>query len=124
MILYHRKWLEKLNYFLSEETNNPNLDNAQIAAALEISESTLHRRLVEITEKTPLKYVRSHRLKKAQDLLLTGKYATVKAIAHEVGFLKVAYFSQQYEKAFGKRPLDRLRKNTDRNEDLLLNITI
>lgn len=108
MTLYHRKWLEELNTLLSKEISNPNLDNGQIAAALKISESTLHRRLVEITGITPLKYVRGVRLQRAEELLLSGEFITVKAVAHEVGFLKVAYFSQQYEKAFGKRPIELL----------------
>lgn len=108
MTLQHRKWLEKLDHYIYEEMSNPNLDNAQIATALDISESTLHRRLVDITSLTPLKYVRGVRLQRAQELLLSGDYKTVKAVAHEVGFLKVAYFSQQYEKVFGKRPSDLL----------------
>ena len=110
MTPYEKKWLAQLEDLLAAELANPDLDNGQIATALEISESTLYRRIVKLTGMTPLKYIRNWRLQQAKTLLESGDYQTVKAVAHTVGFLKVAYFSEQYELVFGERPSEVLRK--------------
>ena len=110
MTPYEKKWLAQLNALLRAELANPYLDNGQIATALAISESTLHRRIVKLTGMTPLKYIRNWRIQQAKMLLESGDYRTVKAVANAVGFLKVAYFSQQYELIFGERPSEVLQK--------------
>lgn len=110
MTPHEKKWLAQLNALLGTELANPYLDNGQIATALEISDSTLHRRIVKLTGSPPLKYIRHWRIQQAKMLLESGDYQTVKTVAHAVGFLKVAYFSEQYKAVFGERPSEVLRK--------------
>jgi len=102
--LLDRKWLERLNQLLLANSADANYNNAAVAAALGISDSTLHRKLVRITDKTPLTYIRQFRLQQAKDLIESGQYATVKEVAFAVGFLNPNYFSQRYAALFGKRP--------------------
>ncbi|MEM1119667.1 MAG: helix-turn-helix domain-containing protein [Bacteroidota bacterium] len=109
MTPYDKKWLSELEKLVLSNLANPDLDNAQVAAALDISESTLHRRVVELTDLSPAKYIRLLRLRQAKELLLSGEYRTVKVVALAVGFLKVAYFSKQYETTFGQRPVEVIR---------------
>ena len=99
-----RKWLEKLNRIILKNKADPAFNNTALAQALSISESTLHRKIVRITDKTPLTYIRQVRLQQAKTLLASGEYDTVKAVALALGFLKVAYFSQRYLALFGERP--------------------
>ena len=91
-----QRWLEKLNQIILDNIANPDFNNFLVAQELGISESTLHRKIVRITDKTPLTYIRQCRLQQAKILLETGEYDTVKSVAIALGFLKVNYFSQRY----------------------------
>ncbi|WP_445222320.1 helix-turn-helix domain-containing protein [Bradyrhizobium sp. Pa8] len=54
----------------------------ELAASLGISVRTLHEAVREVTGISPHRYVRSKRLSRARQKLLTGSTTSVKAAAH------------------------------------------
>lgn len=106
-----KKWMNRLDAVIGENVENTFLDNKKIAKELQISERQLFRKVKELTELTPQKYLKMQRLRKAMDFLRNGKYRTVKETAHAVGYIKSNYFSIQFEKQYGKKPLEILRES-------------
>ena len=105
-----KKWMSRLNGIIEENIEDAFLDNKKIADELQISERQLFRKVKKITELTPQKYLKIQRLNQAMKILNEGKYRTVKETAHAVGYKKSNYFSLQFEKEFGKKPLTILRE--------------
>lgn len=104
------KWLARLDQIVRENSSDGGLDNASLAARMEISERHLFRRVKELTDLSPQQYVRQHRLHLARQYLENGTYKTVRETAAAVGYVSTSYFISQFEKEFGKRPLAVLRE--------------
>ncbi|MBK8192231.1 MAG: helix-turn-helix transcriptional regulator [Lewinellaceae bacterium] len=68
-----------------------------------MSRTQLHRKLTALTGKSATHYIRSMRLQKARQLLLTTDM-TVSEVAFEVGFRHLQHFSNSFAEAFGQPP--------------------
>lgn len=77
---------------------------------LGISRVQLHRKLMALTGQSASHFIRSFRLEKARELLLTTTQA-VSEIAYETGFSDANYFSRVFAQEFGLPPSD-IRKGT------------
>ncbi|MFK8005367.1 MAG: helix-turn-helix domain-containing protein [Saprospiraceae bacterium] len=105
-----KKWISRLDGVIQKNVDDIYLDNNKIANELQISERQLFRKVKELTDLTPQKYLKMQRLKKAMKFLKNGKYRTVKETAKAVGYTKSNYFSTQFKNQFGKKPLVILRE--------------
>ena len=101
-------WLDQLENLLQLQLSNSKLTMSKIAADLFLSERQLFRKVKKLTGKTPNLFLQELRLKKARQLLLSGNYETIKEVAHQVGYKRVDYFSNLFEKQYHQRPLDLL----------------
>lgn len=100
--------LNQLVNLLEEQMSNSKLTVPNIASALFMSERQLFRQVKKLTGKTPNLFLQETRLKRAKQLLLSKKYNTIKAVAFEVGYKRVDYFANLFEKQYHQRPLDLL----------------
>lgn len=100
-----RNWLNRLDQIIKENLTNSKLDNEKLAAAIEISERHLSRRVKAITGLSPQSYIRQYRLQLAMEYLKNGTYKTVKETAAAIGYTNTSYFIKQFEKQFGHKPL-------------------
>jgi len=105
-----KKWMERLDSILEDYVGDPYFNNELLAKELAISERNLFRKINEITGMSPQKYIRRYRLNLAMNLLVNGEYRTVKETAYAVGYLNVSYFIAQFEKDFGRKPLQVLQE--------------
>lgn len=105
-----KNWLQRLNSIIEKHLDDPSLNNLQLAHELTVSERHLFRKVKELTGMPPQKYLNQYRLRRALRYLENGKYRTVKETSFAVGFRSVSYFIRQFERAFGKRPLQVLRE--------------
>ncbi len=71
-----------------------------LAENLNISNSVLYRRLKQLTDLSPVNFIRSVRLKRAAQLLRTGRYL-VSEVCQMVGFTDQRYFSSCFKRQFG-----------------------
>jgi signal transduction histidine kinase/DNA-binding response OmpR family regulator len=75
----------------------------ELAKDLGMSEAQHYRKMKALGLGSPALFIRSHRLQRALDLLKTTDL-TVKEIAYRTGFSDPAYFSNCFQKEFGKSP--------------------
>lgn len=79
------------------------LDVATLADKMNMSQSTLYRKLKGLTGKNINQLVRKVRIQKAAQLLQSGQY-NVTEVAHLVGINSQIYFRQCFKEEFGQLP--------------------
>lgn len=92
------------------------LDAATLAERMNMSQSTLYRKLKGITGKNINQLVRKIRIHKAAELLLSGRY-NVTEVSFMVGINSAIYFRQCFKEEFGKLPSE-YQKSTINNKKL------
>ena len=102
--------LEDLYYSNLKEVILKNLSNTafgvpELAKEMFMSQTQLYRKTKAIIDQTPIQFIRSLRLGKAQELLLHTK-RTIAEIAEQTGFRDPSYFSRAFSKEFGTSPSD------------------
>ncbi|MEM6771578.1 MAG: helix-turn-helix transcriptional regulator, partial [Bacteroidota bacterium] len=86
-----------------ENLDDASLDMTRICHGLNMSRSQVYRKIKALTGQAPSGFVRSVRLQKARQMLLTEE-TTISEIAYDVGFTSLNYFSSAFFKEFGIRP--------------------
>lgn len=76
---------------------------AELAAAVGLSESTLKRGFRQLYRTTPFGHLRSLRMERAKELLITGKNTVIEAAAY-VGYSNPSNFAAAFRKQFGVNP--------------------
>ena len=96
---------------INENIGNPDFSVVELSAALCMHRSNLYKKLVFITGKTPVEFIRSIRLKKAATLLATeGVY--VSEVAYMVGFNSPKVSTNHFKEEFGCSPTEYKRTKT------------
>jgi ligand-binding sensor domain-containing protein/signal transduction histidine kinase/CheY-like chemotaxis protein len=103
-------FVEKLNGVILKYIGDENFSVDQLADILNMSRSSLHRKIKGISHMTPNDYIRLVKLKKAVELLENGSYR-VNEICYIVGFSSPSYFSKCFYKQFGVLPKDFGKQN-------------
>ena len=97
------KFLVGVIKVIEENMANIEFNIDHLASALNISRSTLYRRILDITDMTPIDLIRNIRMKRAANLL-EATSRSVADISLEVGYSDQRYFSLNFKKEFGKTP--------------------
>jgi DNA-binding response OmpR family regulator/two-component sensor histidine kinase len=97
--------------FLQECLNNiyENLDNENytldsLSDKMNMSRSSLYRKLKEITSLKPVDFIKKAKLNYAAKLLLTNKNTAINEICWRSGFSDTKYFSKCFFQEFGRYP--------------------
>jgi AraC-like DNA-binding protein len=78
------------------------LDVASLAREASMSVSTFHANFKAVTSKSPLRYLQTIRLHKAQAFIAGG--IPVAEAAHQVGYESPSQFSREFKRLFGATP--------------------
>lgn len=97
-------WLESFEQQVKNQLANSQMTVLSLAFDLHISERQLYRKIKQLTGLSPNKYIQEVRLQTARQLLENQECSTVKEACYSVGFKKVRYFSELFNKRFGKNP--------------------
>jgi len=62
MKLYQQQWLEELNQCIEQSSTNPNFSTYQLVLSMNISLSSLHRKLEQLCGCTPSTYIKIKQL--------------------------------------------------------------
>ena len=98
-------FLKTINNVVEENIQNPDFCLDDMANLLNMSRSSLNRKIKGILGITPNDYIRLERLKKAAQLLKEGE-CKVNEICYMVGFNTPSYFTKCFQKQFGVLPKD------------------
>ena len=88
---------------IEKNMGNPELSVSELSTRFHTSRSTFYKRLLLLTGKTPIEFIRHIRLKRAAELLEKSQL-TVSEIAYTVGFNNPKNFSQYFKEEFNRSP--------------------
>ncbi|WP_235295864.1 two-component regulator propeller domain-containing protein [Portibacter marinus] len=97
------QFLQNLLKLVETNIDNPEFKIEQFAHELAVSRALLFTKIKAMTDMTPKNFLKSFRMKRAIQLLETGKL-NVHEVAFMVGYKDPKYFSKVFQKEFGKNP--------------------
>ncbi len=96
-------FLKRATTFILDHLDNAEFGNVELARKMNMSESSLNRKMKALTDKTLSLFIRSVRLQQGKILLLTTDMI-ISEIAYSAGFNDPAYFSRIFSQEFGAAP--------------------
>lgn len=87
------EFIHKLNEVIQNNLTNPEFGMEEMADCLNMSRSSLYRKIKGVLDLTPNDYLRVERLKRAAQLLADGEVRVVE-VCYTVGFSSPSYFSK------------------------------
>lgn len=95
--------LEKAVKAVEDNLTEPDFDVTALADAMNMSRSTLTRKLKAITGRTPLDFIRNIKMKHARHML-EDKDKSVTEVAATLGYFNRKYFTTCFKEEFGMTP--------------------
>jgi signal transduction histidine kinase/DNA-binding NarL/FixJ family response regulator len=98
-----KEFMKELQEVLDANLEDPDFNVEDLGKKLYMSRATLYRKILALSGKSPSDYIRSHRLKRAAQLL-KRKSVSITEVAFEVGFSSRTYFTKCFKKKFHRLP--------------------
>jgi len=102
------KFLKKISGIILERMGESWISVEELAERMNVSHSSLQRKIKGLTGLSPIEFIRTVKLNKAAELLSSGEYR-VNEVCYAIGFNKPSYFSSCFKKQFGVLPKDYLK---------------
>ena len=109
-----KKLILKAVQVVEDNISNIDLSVETLASELNLSRTTLHRKLKSLTNQSASEFIRHERLKHAVKLLQSGNYR-MNEISSAVGFNSHNYFTTSFKKHYGMTPSEFLKRNSLKN---------
>lgn len=103
------EFIEKVTAVIEQNLDSDKIDVAFIAEKMNMSHSTLYRKIKALCGISVNEFIRKIRIGNAEKLLLTGKYS-ISEISYMVGINSITYFRQCFKDEFGLVPSEYLKK--------------
>ncbi len=104
------EFLQKFKQHVLMHLNDEKFSIPQLCEEMGISRSQLHRKLKALTNKSTSHVIRTIRLEKGKELILTTQ-SFISEIAFKVGFSNSSYFSTAFTEEFGLSPSEMRQKS-------------
>ena len=104
-------FLKKLDKEIVKNITDQNLSVESLSEIMNMSRSTLYRKIKDVSNMSPNELINLVRLKKAAELLLNNDYKMYE-IADIVGYKSQTSFGRNFQKHFKMSPSDYISKNT------------
>jgi DNA-binding response OmpR family regulator len=99
----NEQFVRRAMQVVRDNMSNPEFGKDDFASQMNVSGSLLYKKVKSLTGLSPTDLIKSARMKKAMDLLITKRY-TITEVSEMCGFSSVAYFSTVFRKHYGKPP--------------------
>ena len=106
-----KEFLEKIVKIIEENVYESNFSTNDLYQFVNMSQSTLYRKLQVLIGISPNELIRKIRIKTACKLLLEKKL-NVSEIAYDLGFSDPKYFSNIFKKEMGQSPSEYIKQNS------------
>lgn len=103
-----QQFLNRINQLI-EQRMDSDIDISYLAEGMNVSQSTLYRKMKSLTGISTNEYVRRYKMHFAERLLLEGKY-NISEVGYMVGMSTVAYFRKCFKEEFGENPSDYIKR--------------
>lgn len=97
------QFLQQVLQEIEKNIDNSNFSVDMLSNLMLVSRVTLYKRIVALTGRTPLEFIKSYRLKRAAQLLEQGQF-TVSQICYKVGFKTTKNFVKSFKDEFDILP--------------------
>lgn len=111
----NEKFMATMIAYIEKNLHNQQLSVEDLSKHMAMSRVSLYKRVLAISGKTPVDFIRSYRLKKSIQLFEKSQ-RTIAEIAYEVGFNTPNYFAKAFKNEFGMLPSEYISKYRN-NED-------
>jgi two-component system cell cycle response regulator len=101
-------WIQ-LTAMIHSNLHNTDLDVERIAVLMNMSKSTLYRRIQSLSGMSPSDMINLTRVKKSADLISAGNFR-INEVAKEVGYNYPAQFRRNFQKQFRMSPAEYIEK--------------
>lgn len=91
--------------YVENHMDNSELSVNEMGKFLCVSRAQLYKRMVALTGRSPIEFIRIIRIKRAHQLLSCSRQS-VAEVAYQVGFNNPKYFSQYFKEEYGISPSD------------------
>jgi signal transduction histidine kinase/DNA-binding response OmpR family regulator/ligand-binding sensor domain-containing protein len=105
------KFLTRIMKVIERKMSNERLEVKDLCKEMNMSRSTLSRKLDALTGQSPVEFIRTLRLKRAA-ALMKERFGNISEIALEVGFSNPSYFSKMFKAMFSVSPTEFSRLQT------------
>lgn len=106
----NEKWLKEFRKLTEQQLTAVDFSIGSLASKMNMSESTLFRKIKKLTGYSPNIYLKEIRLQMAKRILEKGVDKSIKEISLEVGINSAKYFSRLFKERFGKLPSEYYRQ--------------
>lgn len=100
-----KKFLQQIADIVEAHLEESEFDLDRLSKELNMSKSTLHRKMKAMTGLTPLDFVRNIKMKQACRML-TEHELSISEIAYALGFTNPKYFTKCFKEEFGTTPTE------------------
>lgn len=104
VVPFDEKVISRLKKNVLDNLEDTNFNVLRLADAAAMSERQLYRFLKSTTGYTPLQFIQEIKLNHANELARKKAHLSISELAAAVGFKQASYFSNLFEKRFGKKP--------------------
>lgn len=108
------RFLKHFSDLIEDELANPNLNMDYLANRMNVSRSTLYKKVKSATDIAPNDYIRIVRLQRAVRMLVQERHR-VKKVAFAVGFSSTTYFSTCFVRQYGMSPSEYVQRAGKQN---------
>lgn len=105
--------LEKAEQAVKQNFSREDFGVQEFAEAMNMSKSTLNRKLKALTDQTPLEYINDYKMKKAL-VMLKDPDATISEVTIALGFQSRRYFSAVFKKTYNESPTQYQKRVTQK----------
>ncbi|GAB3020354.1 hypothetical protein GCM10027051_26970 [Niabella terrae] len=105
-----KEFLQELELQIIAHMSDPNLDVSLLAKAMNMSRTSLYRKINSLSDLSPSEIINLTRLKKAVEILSTKKIRLSEVI-DEVGYSSLTQMGRNFQKHFGLSPSEYIKKN-------------
>lgn len=104
------QFIRQVAAIISGNMTSGNLDIAFIAENMNMSTSSLYRKMKSLTGMGPNDFIGKVRMQEAEKMLIEGRYS-ISEVAFRLGFSSPAYFRHCFKDEFGMAPSEYVKKN-------------
>jgi len=97
------KFVKEIIKYIGDNLLNPSLSVNELSKYMGMNRNTLYKKLLTITGKSPVEYIRSLRLRKAAHLLEHSQM-NIAEVSYEVGFNTPQYFAKSFKEEYNMLP--------------------
>ena len=103
------QFVDKAVKYVEENLSRSDLSVEELSRQLGMSRVHLYKKMLQLTGKTPIEFIRLLRLKRAAQYLRESQL-NVSEIAYRMGFNNPKYFSKYFQEEYGMSPSEYQKK--------------